>query len=73
MLVLSLMYSDFAGHTYVSDNTVAWNLKDGGTIVRVKPGAIRKLYTDEAKKFAEGAYILGVAGLNPQINKSATA
>ena len=64
MLILDLMYSDFAGHQYLSPATVVWTLKDGGRIVEVRPQPIRKLTSEQAKELGAGEYLRTVAGVD---------
>jgi len=64
MLVLDLMYSDFAGHQYPSPATIAWTLRDGGRIVEVRPQAIKKLTAHEAQALSAGEFIRTVAGVD---------
>lgn len=64
MLVLDLMYSDFAGHQYLSPAIVAWTMKDGGRIVEVRPQPIRKLTMEQAQQLNSGEYLRTVAGVD---------
>jgi len=64
MLVLDLMYSDFAGHQYLSPGVIAWTMKDGGRIVEVRPQSIKKLTTAEAVALNAGENVRCVAGID---------
>ncbi len=63
-LKLNLIYSDFAGHQYVSPAIVAWTIRDGGHIVSVAPQTIRKLTAAEAQQWNAGQYLPTVAGID---------
>ena len=64
-LVLDLMYSDFAGHGYLSPAVIVWSMKDGGKIVEVRPKPIKKLTADQMASLSVGEYVRGVAGVDP--------